>query len=212
MLTTTVAANGTWSVTPSTPLPDGAAAFAVTATDAAGNTASAVVNLKVDTTISLTAQLAPASDSGTAGDNLTNDNTPTIRGSGEPGASITVTSPTGEVLTTTVAADGTWSVTPSAPLPDGPAVFAVSATDAAGNTATTTVNLTVDTVAVASITVNSVTADNIINAAESGQTIAITGSAGGDAKAGDTVTLVVNGNIYTGTLAVGLTYSIDVAG
>ncbi len=212
VLTTTVAANGTWSVTPSTPLPDGPAAFAVTATDAAGNTASATVSLTVDTTLSLTAQLAPASDSGKAGDNLTNDNTPTLRGTGEPGASIIVTSPTGEVLTTTVAADGTWSVTPSTPLPDGPAVFAVSATDAAGNTATTTVNLTVDTVAVASITVNSVTADNIINAAESGQTIAITGSAGGDAKAGDTVTLVVNGNTYTGTLTVGLTYSIDVAG
>ena len=212
VLTTTVAADGTWSVTPTVALPDGLARFDVATRDAAGNTANTTVNLTVDTTISLTAQLAPSSDSGTADDSLTNDNTPMLRGTGEPGASITVTSPTGEVLTTTVVADGTWSVTPTMVLPDGPARFDVVTRDAAGNTANTTVNLTVDTMAVASILVNPVTPDNILNAVESGLTITVTGTASGDAKAGDMVTLLINGNVYTGILTAGLTYSIDVAG
>lgn len=105
---------------------------------------------------------ARACDSGIAGDNLTNDATPTIRGTGEPGATVTVTSPTGEVLTTTVAADSTWSVTPGTALPDGAASFAVTATDAAGNTASTMVSLTVNSVASATITVNAITADNVV--------------------------------------------------
>src|ERR1044071_2970386 len=43
-------------------------------------------------------------------------------------------------------------------------------------------------------------------------TVRITGTVGGDAKVGDTVTLTVNGNTYTGTVAVGKTFSINVAG
>ena len=42
--------------------------------------------------------------------------------------------------------------------------------------------------------------------------MAITGTVGGDADAGDTVTLTVNGNNYTGTVAAGNTFSINVAG
>ncbi|WP_037588033.1 Ig-like domain-containing protein, partial [Stenoxybacter acetivorans] len=42
--------------------------------------------------------------------------------------------------------------------------------------------------------------DNILNIAESKTTQIITGTAGGDAKAGDTVTLTVNGKTYSGVL------------
>ena len=42
--------------------------------------------------------------------------------------------------------------------------------------------------------------------------MAITGSAGGDAKAGDTVTLTVNNVKYTGTLDANRAFSIDVPG
>ncbi|MDD5052924.1 MAG: VCBS domain-containing protein, partial [Sulfuricurvum sp.] len=91
----------------------------------------------------------------------------------------------------------------------------VAATDAAGNPATgsTTHAHTTDIAASATITVNNVTADNIINAAEGASAaVPVTGTVGGDAKAGDTVTLVVNGHTYTGTVGAGLTYSINVAG
>ena len=52
----------------------------------------------------------------------------------------------------------------------------------------------VDTLApVASIILDAITADNIVNAAEAGGTVAVTGTVGGDVQVGDTVTLTVNG-------------------
>ena len=72
----------------------------------------------------------------------------------------------------------------------------------------------VDTLApVASITLDAITADNIVNAVEAGGTVAVSGTVGGDVEVGDTVTLTVNGNSsYTGQVQAGLTFSIDVAG
>ncbi|MEC5205909.1 VCBS repeat-containing protein [Vogesella perlucida] len=219
--TGTVAADKTFSI----PVPgadlvadsDKTIDASVTTTDAAGNssTATASEGYSVDTTApTLTAQLDPASDSGTPGDGITNDNTPTISGTGEPGNTITVTTPVGETLTTTVKPDGTWSVTPTQPLPDGAANFPVTATDPAGNSTSSSVPVTIDTtLPAASVTLNAnITPDDVINAAESKQDIAITGSVGGDAKAGDTVTLTVNGKTFTGTVAADKTFSIPVPG
>ena len=59
---------------------------------------------------------------------------------------------------------------------------------------------------------SNITADDVINAAEAGGNVAITGTVGGEANVGDTVTLTVNGNNYTGTVAAGNTFSINVAG
>src|SRR6185436_12624183 len=49
------------------------------------------------------------------------------------------------------------------------------------------------------------------NAAEAGANVAITGTVGGDAQNGDTVTLTVNGVNYTGTVSSGA-FSINVPG
>ena len=90
----------------------------------------------------------------------------------------------------------------------------VTTTDAAGNTATATDDqaYTVDTVApVASITLDAITADNIVNAAEAAGTVAVTGTVGGDVADSDIITLTVNGVAYTGTSTGGV-FSIDVAG
>ena len=90
----------------------------------------------------------------------------------------------------------------------------VNTTDAAGNTATATDDqaYTVDTVApVASITLDAITADNIVNAAEAAGTVAVTGTVGGDVEDSDIITLTVNGVAYTGTSTGGV-FSIDVAG
>ena len=96
-------------------------------------------------------------------------------------------------------------------------VAAGVATDLAGNpnTAAPQSVQPVDTLApVASITLNAITADNVVNIAEAGSAgVAITGTVGGDVQVGDTVTLTVNGNSsYTGLVQAGLTFSIDVAG
>lgn len=64
----------------------------------------------------------------------------------------------------------------------------------------------------ATITLDDITADNTINAAEAAGTVAITGTVGGDAKAGDTVTLTVGTASFTGIVQSGNTFSIDVPG
>ncbi|MDP4734872.1 MAG: Ig-like domain-containing protein, partial [Limnohabitans sp.] len=65
----------------------------------------------------------------------------------------------------------------------------------------------------ASLSIDNVTADNIVNQAESALTnVAITGTARGEFKAGDTVTLTVNGRNFTGTVNASGQYSINVSG
>ncbi len=70
----------------------------------------------------------------------------------------------------------------------------------------------VDTTASATITVDAITADDLINAAEAGAPISVTGSVGGDAAPGDTVSFTVNGTPYSGLVLAGNTFSISVAG
>ncbi|MBA0165211.1 Ig-like domain-containing protein, partial [Pectobacterium versatile] len=88
--------------------------------------------------------------------------------------------------------------------------------DTAGNvtTANTTHGYSVDTVApVASISIDNVTSDNVINAAESGQTIAVTGKVGNEVKAGDAVTVKVGTETYQTTVNTdGKTWSVNVPG
>ena len=78
----------------------------------------------------------------------------------------------------------------------GVSVLAGSFTDCKGDPGGAGTDFVViDTVApVASITLDAITADSIINAAEAGGTVAVTGTVGGDVQVGDTVTLTVNGD------------------
>jgi hypothetical protein len=135
VVTTTADANGDWSVKPTQALPDGKVDIIVIATDVAGNKSEPDhLPLVIDTKAPPTdAWLDPASDSGIKGDGITNDNTPTIDGKTEPGATVEVTFPTGEVVTTTADANGDWSVKPTQALPDGKVDITVIATDVAGN-------------------------------------------------------------------------------
>jgi Ca2+-binding RTX toxin-like protein len=73
--------------------------------------------------------------------------------------------------------------------------------------------LVVDTTPpVASITVNDITLDNVINLAESLGNVAVSGSVGGDVVVGDTVTLTVNNVSSTGLVQAGGLFSILVSG
>jgi hypothetical protein len=210
-LLTTVAANGTWSVTPATALADGAAPVTVVAVDAAGNTSTPVaLNLTIDATppASPGARLDPSSDSGTAGDSVTNDTTPTISGTGTNGDTVRVTLPGGAILTATVAA-GAWSVTPTVALPNGAVPFTAVATDAAGNVSpVSNLTVTVDTVppgpptAALDPTSDSGTlGDNLTN--DTTPTISGTGVAGNSVR----VTFP-GGTVLTGTVAANGTWSV----
>ncbi|MBE4612332.1 hypothetical protein BOO27_13260 [Vibrio navarrensis] len=68
-------------------------------------------------------------------------------------------------------------------------------------------------VSVNRVSVDPITADDVINASEAAGTVTVTGTAtGGDIATGDTVTLEINGKTYTTTVAAGGTWSVDVAG
>jgi Ca2+-binding RTX toxin-like protein len=87
-------------------------------------------------------------------------------------------------------------------------------TDAAGNTSEAgSDSATLDLAAVGAVTLDAnITADDVINAAEAAETIAITGTTAGDVSAGDTVTLMVNEVAFFGDVAADGRFSIDVLG
>jgi len=138
-LTALVQASGTWNVAP-TPLSDGTDTITVTVTDPAGNQGTDSQALTVDT-------VAPAVTITGGADRLTGDATPDISGSANvaPGTTVTVTL-ADQTLTAPVRDAGTWSVTP-ARLSNGQHRVVMSVSDAAGNVASYTQMLTVDTVA-----------------------------------------------------------------
>ena len=153
--TAVVASNGTWTFTPSVDLSESTHQITVRATDAAGNTgpASPVFTLTVDltppdapTAIVLTDDTGVIRGTITSGA-LTDASLPLLAGTGEPGGTITIYDNGVVVGTTTVQPNGTWSVTPNGPLPDGTHSITVTETDAAGNlsTASEPVIFTVDT-------------------------------------------------------------------
>ncbi|PVE04773.1 Ig-like domain-containing protein, partial [Limnohabitans planktonicus] len=81
-----------------------------------------------------TGVLDPTSDSGVKGDKTTNDNTPTLSGTGTPGDTITIKNPAGEVIGTAVVdAGGKWNITPTTPQPEGQNNYTMTATDPSGN-------------------------------------------------------------------------------
>ncbi|MFE8159344.1 retention module-containing protein, partial [Brenneria goodwinii] len=224
---TTVNADGTtWSVNvPGSVLAGNSTVNAtVTTSDAAGNTTTADASrgYTVDT-------VAP--EASITIDPVTSDNTINLTESNQPqtvsgrvgndvqaGDTVTVTVGS-ETYQTTVNADGsTWSISvPGEVLAGNTQIHAeVTTSDAAGNptTAAADHSYAVDTVAPeATITIDTITADNVINAAESGQTINVTGQVGANVQAGDTVTVTVGGESYQTTVNTdGTTWNVGVPG
>lgn len=130
-------ASGRWTIT-TAPLAEGNHAITASQVDIAGNRSadSAPVTVRIDT-LAPAATGAPAldaaSDSGAAGDQLTSDSTPTLRGSGaEAHAAIELYDGTTLVGSGTADASGNWSVT-ALSRADGEHTFTVRQVDAAGN-------------------------------------------------------------------------------
>ncbi|MFA7826353.1 retention module-containing protein [Aeromonas dhakensis] len=114
--------------------------------DAAGNRASDLGQTLLDTITTITLDLADESDTGASQtDDLTRDNTPLLQGKGEPGATVTL-SLGGKVLTTlTVDGNGNWQYQLPDALADGAHDFRVDSVDIAGNRASDTLTIEVDT-------------------------------------------------------------------
>ncbi|EKF9167754.1 Ig-like domain-containing protein, partial [Vibrio cholerae] len=211
ILTATVQPDGSYSVDVTTPLAEGSYQVTASVTDPAGNTGSATDDGSVDVTAPVITVDAP--------DN-TNDTTPTITGTTDAQAGSTVTlvvtdaDGNEQTLTATVQPDGSYSVDVTTPLAEGSYTVTATVTDPAGNTGTASDDGSVDiTPPELGIKLDAdITADGIINADEAGQQISVSGTVTGEFKAGDIVTLTVNGKPYTGPVGADGRFTILVAG
>ncbi len=127
-------------------LVDGPLTIVADTQDAAGNRASDTGQTLLDTITTITLDLSDESDSGASQvDDLTRDTTPLLQGKGEPGATVTL-SLGGNVLTVlTVDGNGNWQYQIPSDMADGAYDFRVDSVDIAGNRASDTLTVTVDT-------------------------------------------------------------------
>ncbi|VAL36275.1 type 1 secretion target domain-containng protein [Enterobacter hormaechei] len=214
--TTTVSANGSWTLNvPAADLAgltDGSVTVTASVSDKAGNPASVDHTLTVDVTV-------PAVTIHTvAGDDVINvaehNQAQIVSGSATgaaAGDTVTVTIG-GQSYTTVLDAAGNWSVGVPANvisgLSDGTATITASVTDAAGNTGSGTHNVTVDT-GLPSVSFNAISDDNVLNAVEKGQDLSVSGTSANLAE-GTVVTVTLNGKNYTATTAADGTWSLTV--
>ncbi|EMB5900522.1 Ig-like domain repeat protein, partial [Pseudomonas aeruginosa] len=155
---TSADANGNWSFTPGSQLPDGTVVNVV-ARDAAGNSSPAT-SITVDGVAPSAPVVEPSNGS-------------ELSGTAEPGSSVTLTDGNGNPIgQTTADANGNWSFTPSTPLPDGTVVNVV-ARDAAGNSSPPA-SVTVDAVAPATPTVDPSNGTTLSGTAEPGSSVTLT--------------------------------------
>ena len=224
--------NGDYSITFDTSaMEDGSYSINGTSSDANGNevVASEVTGNDLNTfQDSISADIVDASDSlgegtiGTNSDNITNDNTPTITGNTEPGATVVITDANGNsVGTSTADENGNYSVTTS-PLADGSQNLTITATDSAGNSESTTQEITVDTSTTNSVNItdgNMSDADNVINAVED-NTISLSGSVEENSiinslvitdSAGNSINIDIEDVVYDATSGLYSIVDVDVS-
>ncbi|GAB2817162.1 hypothetical protein GCM10027022_04140 [Alpinimonas psychrophila] len=200
--TALVGAGGHWSIQAAV-LTQGAHDVVATATDAAGNIGTSTQTLTVDT----------IADNVTIDGGLTvnvTSATPTVSGtSSAPAGSTVVVTAAGQVVSTTVTA-GLWSVQVAA-LTDGAHDVVASVTDAAGNVATVTQTLTVDTATAppaVDTTADTVAIDGGLTRSVNTATSTVAGTT--SAPDGSTVVVSVAGQVVTATVTAGL-WSVQVA-
>ncbi|MDU8909837.1 Ig-like domain-containing protein [Aestuariicoccus sp. MJ-SS9] len=207
---TTAGDDGAWQVAvPGADIAAGtySAAIAVTATDAAGNTASASGSVAVDTVIGV-----GIDTSGLEGDGIVNaverSDGITLVGTADPDSAVEVTL-AGVTHTATVAEDGSWSADFAASdLPEGETTLTATAvaTDAAGNVASASGDVRIDTFvrdfAIASTPGG---ADGVINAAEAAAGLTLDG----EVEAGSAVVVTIGGVAHVATVS-GTGWSVDI--
>ncbi|PLR38985.1 Ig-like domain-containing protein [Chimaeribacter arupi] len=214
--TATVGSDGSWSVTlPAAALEglDGSFPLTATLTDAAGNPATFTQTVTVDATDLPQLTLDPFAgdnelDSAERGVAQTLSGTTT---NVEAGQTVTVTL-NNTTYTTTVLADGTWSLlVPAADLAlltTGPATLTATVADIAGNSITADETVTVVT-GQEGVAIDTLSGDNFLNAAEVGEPLAVSGVVVGVPE-GNTVTVTLNGETYTATVNADATWRLEI--
>ncbi len=182
-------------------LVDGPLTIQADTQDAAGNRASDTGQTLLDTITTITLDLADESDTGTSQtDDLTRDTTPLLQGKGEPGATVTLTLEGKVMAVLTVDGNGNWQYQIPDTLADGAHDFRVDAVDIAGNRASDTLTVTVDTRA--AIDIDDLDTDSILGH----DRVTLSGSTT-DVEAGQRVTITLIGQngqtLFNGSALVG---------
>ena len=205
-------ASGNWSldfapgeIAPGTYTAD----ISATITDSAGNTLTRTDSVLVDTEVLNFA----ASGTPVEGDNVINADEASdgfvLTGTTEPGGTVSVTFE-GITHAATVDAAGNWSVSfAAAEIPAGEkaTTAVIDTTDAAGNTATTSVDFDIDTeVNLLALSPDPVTQDNVVNAAEAAQGITLTGVV----EQGSTVSVTIGGMVHVASVDGVGAWTVDI--
>ncbi|WP_153562882.1 BapA/Bap/LapF family large adhesin, partial [Acinetobacter baumannii] len=191
--------DGTWTLADNTlpVLADGPHTITVTATDAAGNVGNDTAVVTIDTSVPVVS----------LDDLTTNDTTPALTGAIDDPTATVVVNVDGIDYPATNNGDGTWTLADNTlpALIDGPHTVTVTATDPAGNTATDTATLTIDTVPadlIGAITIpEDLNGDGILNADELGTDGSFNAQVALGPDALDGTVVNVNGTNYTVTAA-----------
>ncbi|MBU5388914.1 Ig-like domain-containing protein [Citrobacter cronae] len=188
---------GNWKLAITDSLSDGPHNYTISLEDVAGNQSAPITGqVTIDSVclLQLTG-LSSDTDSGTSGDNSTNNTTPTLTGTAEPGATISLII-AGNMYTTIANASGQWSVPVTHPLTEASHSYTVTATDTAGNTKTLTANIVIDTTAPNQLTggldSSSETGGSGSNASNQSMP-----TFSGTTESGATVTLSIGGKTFT---------------
>ncbi|MGG6184323.1 Ig-like domain-containing protein, partial [Pantoea allii] len=216
-VSTTANPDGSWTleVPPAAfnGLTNGNYPLTITATDPAGNVTTDTSNLTVKADA---ASLPTLTLNAFAGDNLidgaerqVNQELSGTTTNVEAGQVVTLTVGS-DVFSGTVQADGTWRLTVPATvlssLADGSATYTVAVSDAAGNTTTADLALTVNSNA-SGVALDTISGDNFLNASEAGEPLIITGTTVNVAP-DSTVTLQFNNVTYNAVVSAGGTWSV----
>ena len=204
---------GNWSTTySSAQVPTGTLTQTVTAvaTDAAGNTASTSGTFNIDTELAVTVETATVETDGIVNMVERSDGV-TLTGTSDAGASVQVVFENG-VRTVTADGDGNWSADFAAGeirtgnVEVGAPVM-VTATDAAGNVATTNGTVQLDTYVNRLANVGVVEGDDIVNNAEAADGITLQGVV----EQGSSVNVTFEGVTHAATVNADGTWSVDFA-
>ncbi|MEP4552641.1 Ig-like domain-containing protein, partial [Tateyamaria sp.] len=184
------------------------AQISATTTDAAGNTATANATVDVDTQVD---NLSLAADV-IEGDNVISEaeraDGVVLTGTTEVGSTVVVT--LGDATATAIVdANGNWQAPFTASqIPTGEYVtdVSVTATDAAGNVATVTDTVRVDTLVNQLDIQDTVTEDDVISGAEAREGISL----GGQVEAGSTVMVDFNGTVLAAVVDANGNWSLEI--
>ncbi|WP_111606111.1 retention module-containing protein [Marinomonas arctica] len=223
--TTTVSATGTWSigVAGSDLAADTSFDVVVTSSNSSGNTVESIgtsTHTVDQSTLFVNIDIDPITEDSTinaAESNAMVTITGTVTGD-EFNTGIVTVVINGVTYETQVGSDGIWSVDVAGSdlIADSDRVVeasvVVSNNIGQEGVTDTTESYLVKTGSRASISVNSITSDDVINAEESEGSVTVSGRVGFDASAGDVVSMTINGTLYTAVVLANKTWSVDVLG